>query len=255
MDSARIGNFSSSQISRLVNPKKIDTYIKEKNRERRLGIEINIETNSRSQSWGKALEGYVFSKHLETSWQLVSQNTDIHPSRMWCGTKDVISKDTVGDIKCPFTRTSFCDLVEIIEFELKGEAWEYLPSKDRERLKIENFKKENPEYYWQLVSNSILTNVDFAELIVWIPYQSEILGILSFIELIDDFDVQKSIQWLIHVEFNEIPHIPDTSRYKNINRFRFEVPKADKELLENAIKEAYPKLDAIPTPEEHLENS
>ena len=44
------------------------------------------------------------------------------------------------------------------------------------RLEIskELLKENHPEYFWQLVSNAILMNVSFAELIVYMPYKDEL---------------------------------------------------------------------------------
>lgn len=228
MDSIRIGLPTSSQASRVINPKKFDTYVKEKQRERKLGIELSLDANARPLAWGNAMESYVFNTFLDTSYTLESKNTDLHPSGIWCGTKDVKKKDLVGDIKCPFTRVSFCDLVEIIDLG-----------------SIEVFRKDEPDYYWQLVSNAILCKVNFAELIVWYPYASEMTAILEHISNIDDFELQKGVDWINYDhDRKQTPYMPDSSKYKNINRFVFEVPKEDKEMLEKQMRLAYEKITA-----------
>jgi len=189
MDAVRIGLFTSSQNYRLVGTKKVmETYVKEKKRERKLGIEMNLEAFGYPLSWGRGIEGYVFEAHTGLEYSIESQQTTVHESGLFCGTKDLIGENCIADIKCPYTRTSFCDLVELIQ-----------------QQDIELFKKENPEYYWQLVSNSVLEKVDYAELIVFMPYLSEIPTIIEYIELIDDFQIQKDIQWVIHSEANRIP--------------------------------------------------
>lgn len=228
MDAIRIGIPTSSQASRVVNPKEFDTYIEEKRIERKMGIEIDLEPTTRPVAWGNAMESYVFNKFLDTSYTLESKNTDMHPSGMWCGTKDVKKTNLIGDIKCPFTRKSLANLVDIIESQ-----------------SIEVFKLKKKEFYWQLVSNSILCNVDFAELIVWYPYASEMPEILEHISNIDDFELQKGVDWINYDhDRKQTPYMPDTSKYKNINRFVFEVPKADKELLEKQMRLAYQKIIA-----------
>lgn len=221
MDAVRIGKPTSSTVHRLMNPSKKKTYIKEKSREMRLGIEIGIDSSAHSLSWGKAMEGYVYENHIEIDYELVSQQTTVHPSGLWCGTKDIIKDNCVGDIKCPISRTSFCDLIEIIESQ-----------------NVELFKLESPEYYWQLVSNSILENCDYAELVVWMPYVSEHAAILEYIEMLDDFQMQLDIHWVLNAPISRLPMLPGNSGYKNINRFKFEVPKADKIILEETIKAA-----------------
>ena len=230
MDNARIGNFTSSKIFNLMTlaTNKIDfgkpalTYIKQKCRERKLKIEYELESNSFPTSWGRAVESYVFKKYIPISFKYESDKTTTHSSGMWVGTKDVLSKDTVGDIKCPFTRNSFCDLVEVIQ------------SNDPEF-----FKKNEPEYYWQLVSNAMLENTDFAQLFVFMPYYKELPALFDHFGDIDDYNLQKDIQWAIHAETNRVPHLPDNSDYTNFYSFRFEVPTKDKELLLSKITKAY----------------
>lgn len=227
MDKIRIGKFTSSQIYNLMTlatdkksfGKPALTYIKAKKRELRLGIEINLDSTSHSTSWGRALEGYVYDAHIETEYALESQSTDVHESNLFCGTKDLIKENCVGDIKCPSTRSSFCDLVDIIDL---GD--------------IENFKKESPDYYWQLVSNSILTKVEYAELIVFMPYENELEGVKDYFEMIEDLVLQKDIQWVSFSDTSRMPHLPNDSGYKNINRFKFLVPQEDKDLLLEKIK-------------------
>lgn len=238
MEEIRIGNFTSSNIFKLMTLAKDGvsmgapalSYIKEKQRERRLGIEMDLDASTHALSWGRAMEGYVFQNYVDTSFALESQKTDVHPSGKWCGTKDTLSiaEETVGDIKCPFTRSSFCDLVDIIE---KGS--------------IDYFKKEEPKYFWQLVGNSILTTSKFAVLIVWMPYASEIEKCIEYVELIDDFETQRDIQWLIHTgpDRKRVPHIPNDSGYKNCYHFRFEVPETDKQLLLAKVDMAHKLLN------------
>lgn len=220
MDESRIGIFTSSQIYRLMGaPKPASTYIKEKQWERDLGIELQVETSTHALSWGRAMEGYVYENHLEIEYELSSQKTTVHPSGLWCGTKDILKNGVVGDIKCPSSRSTFCDLSDV------------LLSKN-----IELFKKEYPEYYWQLVSNSILENVTNAELVIWMPYPSEQDAIVEYIGNIDDFQLQLDIQWVLHTPITRLPVIPEGRKYKNVCRFEFEVPIEDKDLLHETVE-------------------
>lgn len=227
MDKSRIGLFTSSQIWRLFTlstdkksfGKPALSYAKEKKREKRLGIEMNIDSTSHSTSWGRAAEGYLYDTHIEAEYSLRSNKTTVHESGLFCGTEDLLSSNCIGEIKCPSTRTSFCDLVDIIE-----------------TADIENFKKECPEYYWQCVSNSELKKTEYAELIVFMPYESEIPAFIEYIELIDDFQLQKDIQWVLHEDISRIPHLKDEGEYKNLNRFKFKVPQEDKDLLIEKVK-------------------
>lgn len=229
MDKIRDGNFTSSQIYRLMGSSKVmTTYIKEKNRERRLKASINVPTTSHSLSWGQVMQNYVFRAHLDLSYKLELDKPKVHGSGKYLGSEDVVSIDCVGDIKCPYTRTSFCDLVEVIETK-----------------NIELFKQEYPEYYWQLVSLSDILGKQFAELIVWMPYENEFDAIMGFIENIDDFELQRDIQWFINTPIERLPFLPNDCGYSNINRFKFEVPKEDIVLLNERVKIAYELLNEV----------
>lgn len=233
MDKSRIGLFTSSKIFKLMTLAKNQkdfgapalNYIESKRREKILKAPIDLETTARPLSWGKAMEGYLQDTHLGIEYELLSIETDVHESGMFAGTKDFIKGDTVGDIKCPMTRDSFCDLVEIVE-----------------KASVDYFREANPEYYYQIVSNSILTAKEYGELIVFMPYASEIPAIIEYIELIDDFQLQKDVQWVVHEAIERVPHIPDDSDYKNIYKFRFQIPAKDKVDLYEKIKLAYKKL-------------
>lgn len=236
----RIGRFTSGNIHRLMgNPKKGSdsilsapalTYIKEKQREKRLSIEMSLEIGTREVTWGTMCEGFVFEHMLDTSYAKVSKDTIVCENEKFCGTPDFLSHETVSDSKCPFTRNSFCNLVEICE-----------------TATTEFFKEENDEYYWQLVSNSILAKSKYAELIVFMPYASQFLDIIKYIENIDDFELQKDIEWVCRARDSEsglarIPHLPNDSGYKNLYKYRFEVPQEDKLFLLSKIDVAYSKM-------------
>ena len=96
MDSKRNGNFTSSEIYKLLtNGRAAGTlgapcldYIKEKQMERRLGRQLTDENLARALSWGKLVERMAF-ENLGTNYQLCSADTIIHPQyNYWCGTPD-----------------------------------------------------------------------------------------------------------------------------------------------------------------------
>lgn len=228
MDAIRNGNFTSSQAYRLMGTQKVmDTYIKEKRREKRLGTSINVETTSHSLSWGQIMQNYVFKQHMELSYTLQVDKPKMHKSGLWVGSEDVISVDTVGEIKCPVSRTSFCDYVDAIE-----------------KNDIGYLKSEQPEAYWQIVSNCDILGRKYGELIVWMPYIDEFPDIMEFISNIDDFDLQKDIQWVVHAPISRLPCIPNGRGYKNVNRFKFEIPEADRILLLEKVIHAYKLLNS-----------
>lgn len=235
---SRVGNFTSSEIGKLMtygrNGKDFGapalTYIEEKKIERELGRSLNSENSARSSSWGTFVEQYVFSEILGTQYKLVSKTTVQHPTiNCWLGSPDLVSESesVVADIKSPFTLKSFYQLV-------KGNTIEYL----REN------HKEGDTYYWQLVSNSILTNSKHAELIVFCPFKSELKQIREFA---DNYDGnQNKISWINWAEDYELPFIPDDCQiFKNLNTIRFEVGEEDKEKLTNRVLEAQKLLEDL----------
>ncbi len=234
----RNGNFSSSKIVALTKNGRSKgslgapalTYIKEKNRERRLGRSINIEANARATTWGQLVENRVFGI-LGTEYRLVSQETMIHPQySFWVGSPDANKfeneiPETVVDIKCPATLDSFCDLVDPLYEGVSGtEAMNV----------IRETHKSGEDYYWQLVSNGILTESKFAELIIYCPYLSELQDIRKLADEYDG-DEQYRYRWIGGSVDKELPWIPDGGFYKNINIVRFEIPQSDKDLLTGRV--------------------
>jgi hypothetical protein len=230
----RVGNFNSSKIvalTKLTKDKKAFgekaiTFIAQKNYERRLGRSITTETTAKATNWGNLCESIAFDK-LGLDYSISSQETDTHPSiDYWVGSKDGLKHDegkTVIDIKCPITLESFCGLVQPIYDGLTGmDAMN----------KVRDNHKEGETYYWQLVSNAIINNCKYAELIVFVPYKSE----LEEIKLAADG--QPNLYWVAMSSDSELPYILDVGYYKNINVIRFEVPQEDKDFLTEQILKA-----------------
>lgn len=218
----RIGNITSSNCWKLfATPAKVKTYIKELNYERSLGRSLSTETSTRPMAWGKLNEIRVFNDLLDTEYTLTSKTTVLHPEiKCWAGSPEGLKgKNTVYDIKCPQLK-SFCELVEIIE-----------------KQDTEFFKTECPEYYYQLVSNSILLNTSHAELIVYCPYQGELEPIRKLAANLDDWELQSQLYWLERSSDEELPYLPNNGNYTNLNKFLFEVPQADKDALTEKIQE------------------
>ena len=228
---ARIGSFTSSEIYNLLKKDRSGkgfgvpalTYIEERNMARRLGRSLTTETNSRPTTWGKCLEPFAFQK-LGFDYELVSDVTIQHPDiPYWCGSPDLIGANLVGDEKCPMTLKSFCQLVDPIYNGLSGD----------EAIQIIREKHPDGEkYYQQLVSNSILTNSTFAELIVYVPFRSDLDEIrLSAAD-------RKEYRWIEYADDYELPWLVDGGYYQDVNIIHFEIPQSDKELLTNAVIEA-----------------
>lgn len=228
----RVGNLTSSEIVALTSfdrsgkspGKPFFTYIEETNMERRLGRCLTSESSARPLIWGKLLEPRPFEQ-LGLEYSLNSDESITHPEiNYWAGSPDgfkyVIEK-TVLDIKCPITLKSFCQLVQPIYDGFEGmEAMN----------KIREYHKDGDKYYWQLVSNACITGSQFAELIVYAPYESEIEEIKRSAEGVD------GCMWIQFATENELPFLKDGGYYKNLNIIRFEVPQGDKDFLTERVK-------------------
>lgn len=225
LSNERIGRFTSSEIYRLVNPKTVKTYVEEKRMERKFGTKLELDATSKEMTWGKECEAYVM-EHTLFGYNYTSIDTIIHPDYdYWCGTPDCDRDDAVGEIKCPYTRKSFYELVNpLYEGFLGVDAIN----------KVREMHKSGEKYYWQIVSNAILTGKDKAELIVFMPYASEL-----------DYIRQDSLEsFIVHGADSMLPHLPDRGFFKNLNFIRFEIPQSDKDLLTDCVQKAGLLLNA-----------
>lgn len=218
------GQFTSSEIWKLTTKdrsgkgfgKPALDYIKEKQYERRLKRRLRNEIKSRETSWGNFIEGRIFNL-LGLEYSLESKTRFQHPEfSFWSGAPDLITKDIVGDIKCPFTLKSF---VEMYDCDT-----------------IEKLKEERPEYYWQLVSNSILTGREKCELIIYCPYESELEEIRE--EANNYEGNQNDIAFINWAMNDELPNLNNEGEFKNINKFTFIPSQEDKDFLIERIKQA-----------------
>lgn len=250
----RVGNFTSSEIAALMKTGKgangfgapAITYIMETNYERLLGRSITDESNAKPLTWGKLMENRVFEL-LGLEYTLSSQQTDQHPVvSYWTGSKDGARQGVEGgciiEIKCPLTLKSFCQLVTPLAMGLTGMA-----AMDA----IRENHKDGDKYYWQCVSNACINGAKHAELIVYMPFKSE----LSDIKLMCDGN--PNAYWIAMAGDDELPFLVDGGFYNNLNVIRFEVPQEDKDLLTANVIKAGKMLIAptntsntIPAPQE-----
>lgn len=234
----RVGNFTSSKIAALFSEptaaakksgeifgKGAITYIKQRNHERRLGRSLDDEKRARPLLWGKLLESRVF-EILPMSYAVTGDVTDVHPSiNYWSGSKDASkdSNETVCDVKCPITLSSFCDLVQPLYDGLTGMSAMNV---------IRDTHTDGEKYYWQIVSNAIINGSKYGELIVYMPYKSE-LDDIKF-SVIDD----PEYGWIKWALDDELPFLVDGGYYKNMNVIRFEIAQEDKDQLTQRVLEA-----------------
>jgi hypothetical protein len=249
----RIGNFTSSGIYKLMksgsrkmteielelykveNPKgrrtTIDvdfgdlalTYISEKQMERKLGRCLNDVGSAKPLIWGRVCEKIAFDL-LGIEYTLISQDTIIHPEiPFFSGSPDGKKEGVVYDIKCPYTIKSFCTFAEC-----------------KDIAEIREKHPDGEKYYWQLVSNAILTDCDKGELIIYCPYKSELEKIRTECENYDD---PNKVAWIVFSNDDDLPYLIDGKFYKNLYKFEFDIPNEDKDYLINRIKKAEELLE------------
>jgi len=181
------------------------TYVKEKVYEKRIGVSINQDRFAKSTEWGNEMEPLAFTL-MDMDYVLHSKKRVEHPKLMWSGATDVSRPNEVGDIKCPWTRLSYCQMHEYIEGGL------------------EVLKADKPEYYWQLVSNACLSKVANASLNIYIPKQQEL----------DHIRKELSDTWIATEKV--LPFIANDAEIDSFKSLVFKVPPADKKHLEKKIK-------------------
>jgi len=215
----RAGTFSSSNIYKLMtNGKAADslgkpalTYIEETRYEMRLGRSLNTDQYSRPALWGTFVESYVNDHHIGLEYELASTERVTHSTMpRWTGAPDLIGNDCVGDIKCPQLK-NFCEL--------------------EKSFKNDSLREDFPEYYWQLVSNAILTGKKYAELIVFCPYQEELDAIRSAALEQDD----RRFHFIANAKDEELPYLIEGGYYKNVIRYKWQVTQAERDELTNRV--------------------
>lgn len=230
----RQGRFTSSQMFRLVGtPAVRKTYVEEKQIEIRMKRCLDVGSYSQSMAWGKYMENQVFKK-MSLDYTIVSKQTLLHPdkllSKIWSGSPDMIKiinkdqKKRVSEVKCYYPK-NFAQLTDAMKIAEETD--------DLAALKKINKGKE----YWQVVSNAILCGVDVAEIISYMPYESEMDEIR---EDISNFEGEDFFYYRFITERKNdvLPVLPDGGYYKNLNIFSFVVPDEDKLLLTNCVIDA-----------------
>jgi hypothetical protein len=213
------------------------TYINQCNMERRLGRSLDSEIDAKPTNWGKFVEPLLFSM-LEEMYTYNSNETLTHPLfDYWLGTPDgfkKIAKKTVVDAKCPFTLSSFCQLIDPLYDGLEGfDAM--MAAREGYTDKMGLFHaphKDGDKFYWQLVSNACIDDCEAAELIVYCPYESE----LSVIQHMAVESGNPMAYFIANGSQKSLPYIKDEGFYKNINIISFDIPGNDKDFLTETVK-------------------
>ena len=218
-------------------------YVKEKKREAKLKREINTKAYTRPIIWGIVCELYVFEKKLGLEYSNMNKvGRLIHGEiENWTGIPDTFqkTKKIVGDIKCPSSLIKFCDLIE------------------NHQQSVEIFKENHFDYYWQLVSNTILTGEDKSESIFFVPYLRDLEEIGDFVDNLPQEELPKDLEWF-QIQFiseeiksylengkmpMSIPYLPNDSEYKSFNSFVFDIPQEDIDFLTERVKKAVEELN------------
>lgn len=242
----RIGRFTSSNIWKLTTKDRTGksfgapalTYIEEKRAERSLGRSIDLGAVTNSLTWGKVMEYYCNKFHLDISYTLCSKQTLVHPKfKFWSGSPDFTKPKTTGDIKCNEPKRHYVLTMNLIKLK-EG------------LISLDEFKKEEKEVYWQVVSNCILTNNPIGEIIAYTPTYDQLNEIREDWE-VDNFvsGLNKTLSehlevdfqyfhYLINKEFHNLPYIPKWSEFPNFTSTEFEVPTEDIIFLTKMVLEA-----------------
>lgn len=228
----RIGNFTSGKLAALFSEptaaakkageifgKAAHTYIRQKRWERRLGRSISNDTNARPLSWGSLGEKYVFENILGTEYELLADVVYVHPTiDYWSGSPDAIlhgDAPKVVDLKSPETLNSFCTFYDCNTIE-----------------DVREQHADGEDYYYQLLSNAVLTNCSHAQLLIFCPYQSELAAIRKLAEHSGEY----KYNWIAqNTNDNEFPFLPDGCEYNNLKVINFEVTQEMKDALTSRI--------------------
>ena len=164
---------------------------------------------------------------LEYGLTLVSNDTVVHDTIPYlCGSTDFLMEVVkIAELKC-YQPKKFCLYTDAIL------------TQDIEFIKL-NF----PQEYWQAVSNAILNKVPNAELISYMPYQSELTEIR---EMADNYDGPEEIwkvRFIVESPDSGLAYLPDGGYYKNLNRFEFKVPDVSNLLI--LLLEKFPFLSVF----------
>lgn len=197
------------------------SLIEEKAMERRLGRSIEAENSARPLEWGKCVEPIAFEK-LGTQYRMCSNETIVHKDYpFWSGTPDMVKHTTEGlvvaDIKCPITLKSFCTFIDAYAKNgIQG---------------VRDNHKDGEKYYWQLVSNAVLTGCNKAELVIYMPYYDELDEVKRTAEIFP-------YQWIVFAHEMELPYLIKGNHYTNINVLPFDIPQDDIDALTTNIIKA-----------------
>jgi hypothetical protein len=228
LNQKRVGNFTSSEIHKLLTEgvkkntfgKPALTYIDEKKMEREFGRSLGTEVDARATSWGDICEIRV-NDLIEMKYIYQSSITKVHPEiEYWSGSADfIVPGERIAECKA-YQPKKFVQYTKAI---LKGD--------------INFLRNEFPAEYWQCVSNAIINGVPMAEMISYMPFEFELDDIRKLAKKLTDSGELK-YRWMIKAEKQYLAYVPNESKFRSLNRFEFEIPESDKQLLTAKVIEA-----------------
>lgn len=236
----RIGNFTSSNIYRLVGtPAVRETYLKEKRAERALGRSVDTGAYSQSMTFGKVMEAYFFmqEKYFPTGsgYNLCNKETQVHPKfPFWVGSCDVEGKQDAGEIKCFYPKEYYNLSSALIKL-------------NEGKMTIEQFKKDWKEVYWQVVSNGIILNKPMCTIFVYTPTKEELEDCILMLEEtafaekigLDPWMVRFMIEAKEKNELYKLPYLdPEKTDWPNMVKHTFQPAAEDVILLTKSVIEA-----------------
>lgn len=239
-DKNRVAHFTSSKVAPLLLNGKgkygfgagAITYIEERAMELELGRGVELPLNKWEILWGKVWEPYVHWQ-LGAEYKICIDQSKEHPKYpFWSGAKDFRIPDGVSELKC---------------YQMK-KHYEYtkcLLKQDVQLLKA-NYKDE----YWQIVSNSCIDDVKLGEAMAFMPTEEMLLEMKQMIEDTDYVERQLKddpfkYKFIVDRPLWDLPFIPEHSKFPSMTKFRFTVPKEDKEFLTERIIKANQLLTEI----------
>ena len=241
----RDGYFTSSQISRLCASLKSGlpssafyTYVEETYYSVMLGRSLGVEIKTVPIKWGQLMECVLFDM-VGLEYTMQHKNTIASKTlQRHSGTPDLEQKGVkVGEIKCyypkKFAELSLC-----------------LMKKD-----VDLLRKSFPSEYWQCISNAILTGVDTAELLCFMPTKENLIKVIEEVNNEDllernglnpaDYYFMSTEGKLIEDIIESLPYLPEAAKLESVNTFEFKVPQADKEFLIDRVTLAQNELKKL----------
>lgn len=238
-----IARFTSSEIHRLMSDGRkkgepglpYHSFINEKRWEAEMGRPLDTSDGGKATAWGLVCERYVLEHLLGMEYVPMMDEAIIHPViPLWSGKPDAMNTATqaVVELKCPFTLTSFCGLAEPIKRGLSGiDAMRY----------IRDNHKDGEKYYWQCVSNCILTGAECVEFMFFMPTEAHLDDIRHTVQQFP-LDMQYKFYWLENAHNSDLPYLIKESKYESMYKITFVPPEEDIKALTGRVLMAIDEL-------------